>query len=720
MTLPALIRLTASGWYWAALAFVLALFGIAFYYRRTLPPLRGSIKVPLMVLRGIAAIALFVALADVLWAAIKSERHLYDLVVLVDRSASMEQTDDLPRTRFDRAGAYFDRTKASFENRANVRQVYFADSLLSSPRRGGVPDSFGLSTALGDGLASLAERFRDLNPRAVVVLTDGASNRGVDPREAATRLGIPVIAVGFGKVAGTEARVVEASTPEVALTGKPFEIAGALQGGSSDQNVTLRLTSHGRTVAQQPVTLGMEGARTPFSLSAVVDSPGVHDFRIDVVGADGRANPAAGRSLFVRVLKGRMKVLLFAGALDWEYSYLKRFLERQSRIELIPYVAGNPSVGHSIPTASDWNDADVAIFVHPSRQQLEGLWAPHTAQFGSPGRGVAFILNDRFAAAGPRSTAYPFEFLRGEPAALTGEFPLRPQPTRQNHPLIRLDPANDWAKTNDLWSARPPWTNMVCVGGLPANSDVLVKTGRGGSNEECPAIWTRATRGGKSLVIAGGPLWRWVADRAAAGLPAKEYEAFWGNAVRWLSLRDETDRLAVRSDQQVYHVGEPIVLDGSVFDEVYRFMDRSEVTARVWPDTTAGETLSVFLPPGSGDRFQGRLTHLPPGTYRYDGRAVVDSTVMRLTGGVFRVEPYGLEQQFTGLNEAALRAIARQSGGRYYTEDESPAALDSLDWTASVHETVHEVPLWNQTVVLGIFISALLVEWFVRRRKQLL
>jgi hypothetical protein len=93
---------------------------------------------------------------------------------------------------------------------------------------------------------------------------------------------------------------------------------------------------------------------------------------------------------------------------------------------------------------------------------------------------------------------------------------------------------------------------------------------------------------------------------------------------------------------------------------------------------------------------------------------------MRLTGGVFRVEPYGLEQQFTGLNEATLRAIARQSGGRYYTEDESPVVLDSLDWTASVHETVHEVPLWNQTVVLGIFISALLVEWFVRRRKQLL
>ena len=93
---------------------------------------------------------------------------------------------------------------------------------------------------------------------------------------------------------------------------------------------------------------------------------------------------------------------------------------------------------------------------------------------------------------------------------------------------------------------------------------------------------------------------------------------------------------------------------------------------------------------------------------------------MPLTGGIFRVEPYGLEQQATGLNETTLRAVARQFGGRYYTENEPPAALDSLDWTASVHETIHEIPLWNQSVVLGIFIATLLAEWFIRRRKQLL
>lgn len=227
MTSLALMHLTAASRYWAAVALVAALIGIGLYYRRTLPPLRRSIKIPLVVLRTIAAVALFLALADALWAAIRSERHLYDLAVLVDRSASMEQTDDLSKSRFDRAEAYFDRIRKSFADRANVHRVYFADSILSASP---LPDSFGLSTALGDGLTSLAEHSRDLNLRAAVVLSDGASNRGSDPREGAVRLGVPIATVGFGKAAGPEARVVEAATPEVALTGKPFDITGSLQG----------------------------------------------------------------------------------------------------------------------------------------------------------------------------------------------------------------------------------------------------------------------------------------------------------------------------------------------------------------------------------------------------------------------------------------------------------------------------------------------------------
>jgi len=219
-------------------------------------------------------------------------------------------------------------------------------------------------------------------------------------------------------------------------------------------------------------------------------------------------------------------------------------------------------------------------------------------------------------------------------------------------------------------------------------------------------------------------MWRWVPERAAEGLAPAEYDAFWTNALRWLTLTDDADRLAVRSRLDVYHAGEAVELEGLVFDEAYRFLDRAEVTVRVWPETgeahAKDDTVRVVLNPGAGDRFVGRLDALPPGTYHFDGTAQVEGTALPLSGGMFRIEPYGLEQQYSGLDEASLRAIARESGGRYYYESDPPVVLDSLDWTPAVREKKLEVSIGDHWLLLTILVAALSIEWWVRRRQQLL
>jgi hypothetical protein len=208
-------------------------------------------------------------------------------------------------------------------------------------------------------------------------------------------------------------------------------------------------------------------------------------------------------------------------------------------------------------------------------------------------------------------------------------------------------------------------------------------------------------------------------ENAALGLAPEEYENFLGNAIRWLTLTDDADRLAIRTDLDVYHSGEPVQLDGLVYDEAYRFIDRAEVSARIWPED-GGDTIRMVLNPGSGDRFQGQVTALPPGTYRYDGAAKVEGQNLPLSGGMFRIESYGLEQRYSSLDEGTLRAIAVESGGRYYSENDDPAILDSLDLTPVTRERTVEFSLGNHWLVLTIFIVALSAEWFIRRRRQLL
>lgn len=711
-----MISLTASYWLWGLVVLLLAVVAVYFYYRRTMPPLRMPVRAPLMALRILAALALFLAVAEALWSAIKVDQDRLEVVVLFDRSASMSQKDGESDDRLKRASEYLEsRLHSKLGDRADVTSLYF-DDRIHDPKDG-LADSLGAATAIGDVLDELRRRPSSYElPRAAVILSDGASNRGIDPTATAGRLGYPVITVGFGIPGAAQAQVAQLEAPDAVFTGRPFDVVADLQGGISSGNVTVRLSSKGRTLDQQQVALTGQGQRLPVTLSGQLDSPGMHDVRVDLLGTDGQVIPAAGKTTFVNALKGKLRVLLVGFHLDWEYGALRRLLARQERVELIEHIPGPSGIG-VMPADSEWQNIDIAILMHPTRTQLNNEWAQHVDAMSQAAKGVIFLLDEQFSEGG-LALPPPFEFVRQKLAIPVGEFSSEPIETRQNHPLVRLDPENNWDETRREWTSRPPWSNLVLFDTLPPDADVLVRANVSPSRST-PVIYTRPLKRGRSLVIAGSPVWRWTMENAALGLAPEEYDHFWGNAIRWLTLTDDADRLAIRTDLDVYHSGEPVQFDGLVYDEAYRFIDRAEVSARVWPED-GSDTIRLVLNPGSGDRFQGQVAALPPGTYRFDGTAKVEDQNLPLSGGMFRIESYGLEQRYSALDEGKLRAIALESGGRYYSENDDPVILDSLDFTPVTRERTIEFSLGNHWIVLTIFIVALSAEWFVRRRRQLL
>lgn len=714
--LPAAISLTASYWVWGLAVLLLAVVAVYFYYRRTMPPLRIPVRAPLMALRIIAAIALFLAVAEALWSAIKVDEDRQEVVILFDRSGSMAQTDGESADRLKRASNFLDsRIQTRLKDRADLTSLYF-DDRIHDPADG-LADSLGSATAIGDVLEQLRRRPSGYEPpRAAIILSDGATNRGIAPVNVAGGLGYPIITVGFGIPGAAQAQVASLNAPDVVFTERPFDVNADLQGGASGGTVTVRLSSRGRTLDQEQVSLAGQGERLPVTLSGQLDTPGMHDVRVDILGADGQVIPAAGKTTFVNAMKGKLRVLLVGFRLDWEYGTLRRWLSRQERVELVEHIPGAAGTG-SMPTASEWQNIDIAILMHPTRDQLNREWAPHVDAMAQPAKGVIVLLDEQFSKGGLALPA-PFEFVFRNPSFPVGEFASEPVATKQNHPLVRLNPDNTWDETRQEWISRPPWSSLVLFDTLPADADVLVRATISPSRDT-PVILTRPLRRGRSLIIAGSPMWRWTMENAASGLAPDEYEHFWGNAIRWLTLTDDADRLAVRTDMDVYHSGEPIRLDGFVYDDAYRFIDRAEVSAKIWPED-GGDTIRLVLNPGAGDRFQGEVSALPAGTYRYSGAAMVEGQTLPLSGGMFRIESYGLEQRYSSLDEGTLRAIAMESGGRYYSENDDPAILDSIDFTPVTRERTVEFSLGNHWIVLTIFIVALSVEWFVRRRRQLL
>lgn len=181
------------------------------------------------VLRGLTFTLLVLALAGPRTGAriVEETAEGIAIVLAVDVSQSMLAEDLRPRNRLGAAkqtvarfiqGREHDRIGlVAFAAEAMTRVPLTRDyGILAEAVNGLESGGLGDGTAIGDGLAAAAARLRKADERSkvVVLMSDGASNRGdVDPRQAAAAaaaLGIRVYTIAMGS--DTVARVPVAIT----------------------------------------------------------------------------------------------------------------------------------------------------------------------------------------------------------------------------------------------------------------------------------------------------------------------------------------------------------------------------------------------------------------------------------------------------------------------------------------------------------------------------
>jgi len=169
-------------------------------------------------LRVVAIVALAIALArPETYRTIKREVDSIDIVLVVDMSKSMEETD-MPRDRMDAAQRVIRRFLRRNKNDRIGLVIFGQQAMLQCPLTqdskmlekivadlviGDVPE---LGTAIGDGLALAVAQLRrsDAKSKVVILLSDGDSNwvTRFDPDEAARaaqKLGIKVYTLLVGR-----------------------------------------------------------------------------------------------------------------------------------------------------------------------------------------------------------------------------------------------------------------------------------------------------------------------------------------------------------------------------------------------------------------------------------------------------------------------------------------------------------------------------------------
>lgn len=245
-----------------AAADALAYSSIAFFREAVAPRawIPGLLRVA--VIAGILLLALAAAGPRVLFPVLV---HDGDVFIAIDTSGSMASTDVVP-TRFDAAKiaarAFIAETPTgtkigiiAFSSAAAIVQQLSAQHEQVASALDQLPQPNG-GTAIGDALRTAAQSLPVTGRRAIVLITDGVNNMGVDPQEMAQYLGahhIPIYTVGIGTntgdiIPGTDQ---EATIDEQALQGYAAASGGAYARAANATQLRDALARLGRITSVQ-------------------------------------------------------------------------------------------------------------------------------------------------------------------------------------------------------------------------------------------------------------------------------------------------------------------------------------------------------------------------------------------------------------------------------------------------------------------------------------
>lgn len=739
-------------WSWPLLALVAGglLLTVIITYRRHAAHLPAGQRRVLLALR-IAAWALLVfAMLGLSLEFTQSDRESSVFVILADNSRSMGVHDGPNAiTRRKALLATLDLVQKELQALGeDVELLTFDMSQGLTPVKELAEETPGEQTAIGAALEEVPNVSQNKRVAGVLLFSDGAerdvSPNSRDPRAAARRLAekqIPVHTVGFG-ASGLADTAVDLAIEDLQVNPTVFEkntviVSAKLRAlGAAGRELTLKLMIEDPAGAQPGEPPRMKSAAPPVKIrpalaqetvpvevSFVAERAGEFRLSLEVTRLENEpviTNNAL--ATFITVLRGGISVAYF-DKLRPEQKFIRMISESPDiRLDFQPVRQGQK--GAAAPFNADWfssgkydvyiiGDVPASAF---GKELLDRLGVAIS-------QGAGLLMTGGFSSFGPGGYGEtPLADLLPvlmRPGAMEGEIdaarqflePLQMLPTAVGlHEFVmRLDAP---ARNMERWKSLPPLQGANKFDGLKPLARVLAE-----SPAHAPLLVAQDVGRTRTMAFAGDTTWQWVLAGDAA-----LHQRFWQQVILWLAHKDVQgdDQVWLRLPSRRFRPGQQVQATFGARDAEKRPITDAQFTVDVvHPD---GRQERVPWQPSAGENLATFVDTQHAGEYRFRVEASKGGHAIGLGAqSRFLVYEEDLELSNPAADPSLLEEISRLTGGAHLTPEKLGGFLAELKKRGINPEVtkVTSTPLWDNWLVMALFVLLLTAEWIIRKKRGL-
>ncbi|MHB8872090.1 MAG: glutamine amidotransferase [Myxococcaceae bacterium] len=617
-------------------------------------------------------------------------------------------------------------------------------SLRDRPPRGGRTDLLSALRQVKAGEQGSSSRKLS----GVVLFTDGADNADLAQgalgraRAALAELGVPVTTVLVGRENLKDLSIEAVKVDDFAFVRNSLAVEVEVHGrGFAGQEVPVVLKREGQVVATKVVRLERDDQSIPVSFTFTPDQTGRFVYTVSVpVFPDEAVTENNSRSFVLKIIRDRVRVLLVVGRPSWDERFLRGLLRQDANVDLISfYILRTMSDEPGVPPGRQERELslipfpmeeifdtkldtfDVVVFQNfgYSDPSLSiSLYERNLERYVYNGGGFAMIGGDHAFGEGRANfptlgLAMPVE-PAGSPANLE-DFRPRVTPEGLRHPVTAL--GGGAAGTESAWSSLPSLPGANLTRAKPGATVLLDHPFATVDGKSAPvlALWDYGR--GRSLALTTDSSWYWAFPSHAGGAPSRQYDKFWGNALRWLVRDPDLTTLKLTADPPSVEPGKPVGAVVAAREADYQPAAGAEVRVDLF--SVALQKVVASQTGTAGPDGVARLEFAPPepGPYKLLGQAHKDGKPLGEGEDAVAVRAVGPELSDASVRPGLLEDIARLTGGKALRlPGASLASAPLLDPPLVEVGRSKDQPLWDRWYYLAVLVGLLGFEWLLRRR----